>query len=174
MYPPVRPRCVAVAALLALALLAAGGVSRAAADSLEAEVREIGRLLKCPVCQSVSVADSQSELAQQMRGVIRQQLTEGRTRQEIIAYFVERYGESVLFEPPKRGFSLLAWLVTPLAVAAGGLAVWRIVRRRGRPAPQGEGAAVMHTAGSEADLERYRERLRAELAEEQAPRVGRR
>ena len=70
--------------------------------NLDDEALEIGAMLRCPICQNVSVAFSPSQLAVQMRGVIRQKLEAGETREQIIQYFVDRYGESILLEPPKR------------------------------------------------------------------------
>ena len=158
----------AVLVALALAVVAATSVS---ADALDDQVREVARGLRCPVCENVSTADSQSELAVQMRLVIRDQLERGQTRAQITAYFLERYGESVLFEPPKRGFSLLAWVVTPAGLLVGALVVGRMLVVRRRPAdapstaPDGSGA-VAATESPRGDLETYRARVRAHLAEE--------
>lgn len=96
---------------------------------LELRVREIAEGLRCVVCQNLSVADSPSELAQQMRAVIREQLKEGKSPDQINAYFVSKYGDWVLLAPPRRGFSLLVW-VLPFAVAAAGMALVLILARR--------------------------------------------
>ena len=90
-----------------------------AVASTEDDVRRIAKQLRCPICESVSVADSPSELADQMRGVIRAKLEAGESEQEIIDYFVAAYGDSVLLEPPRRGLSLAAWLVPAAALAVG-------------------------------------------------------
>ena len=141
-------------------------------DSLDQQAREIGLGLRCPVCQNVSVADSTSELAGQMRQVIREQLEQGKTKAEITAYFLERYGESVLFEPPKQGFALLAWIVAPLGLLAGAAVLWRLLRRRrphitlmSLPAHVSAGAAGAAPAARVLDLAAYRARLRADLDE---------
>ena len=72
-----------------------------------------------------------------MREVVLRRLEAGETREQIVGYFVDRYGESILFEPPKRGFGLLIWWVPVLALLAGGavvaLALARWLRRP-RPA----------------------------------------
>jgi cytochrome c-type biogenesis protein CcmH len=84
--------------------------------------REIAKVLKCPVCQNVSVADSPSDLAGQMRDLIRRKIEAGESRDQIVAYFVDRYGEDVLLVPPREGiFHALWW--GPAAAAAGGTAV---------------------------------------------------
>ena len=104
-----------------------GGV--AVADTLDDESRRIAKQLQCPVCEGVSVADSPSELAGQMRGVIRRKLEQGEGGGEIIAYFVERYGDGVLVEPPRRGLALAVWL-GPVAVLVGGVIVLVQILRR--------------------------------------------
>ena len=167
----------AVLVAVALAVVAATSVT---ADALDDQVREIARGLRCPVCENVSTADSQAELAVQMRLVIRDKLEQGQTRAQITTYFLERYGESVLFEPPKRGFSLLAWGVTPAGLLVGAAVVGRMLVGRRRPAadpPSATGEAgatgALDDFGSSAaaelprgDLETYRARVRAHLAEE--------
>jgi cytochrome c-type biogenesis protein CcmH len=110
------------------------------ADDLDNRAREIAKKLQCPVCQTISVADSPSELAAQMRAIIREKLAEGWTEDQIINYFVERYGEGVLLEPPRQGFGLLAW-VGPAVVVVFGLAIiTAAVRAWVRPRPEAEPA----------------------------------
>ena len=77
--------------------------------------QRIDRTLMCPVCPAQTLDQSQSELAKQMKSVIRSQLSEGKTDQEIIDYFVQRYGEEVLSSPPKSGSTLIAW-ITPVVI----------------------------------------------------------
>ncbi|MBI2912178.1 MAG: cytochrome c-type biogenesis protein CcmH [Chloroflexi bacterium] len=102
--------------VLVLALLPFGGH---ADDPLAQEAREIARSLQCPVCQNVSVADSPSQLATQMREIIAAKVAAGETRESIIAYFVQRYGEGVLLSPPQEGFTAALWWGPPLILAAG-------------------------------------------------------
>lgn len=153
-----RERALVLALLGLLVLL--GGPRTALADRAhEAEMREIARVLACPVCQGLSVADSPSPLATQMRGTILEKLEAGERREQIVRYFVDRYGEGILFDPPKRGFSLLIWWVPIMAALAGaallGLSLRRWLRR---PAP----AAAEPLAPDE--LAAYRPLLEAELA----------
>ncbi len=98
-------------------------------------VEGIASRLRCPVCQSVSVAESPSATAQAMREIINRQVAEGRSDQEIIAYFVASYGEWVVIEPPARGGTLFLWLLPPAALLVG-LLVAGGRRRRGRPPRQ--------------------------------------
>ena len=116
--------------LLATALLLgpADG-AHAAGPDVEDRVREIASELRCVVCQNLSVADSPSDLAKEMRNVVRDQVQQGKSREEVQAYFVSRYGEYVLLAPPKRGFNLLVWGLPFLAVVAGGGVVYLVARR---------------------------------------------
>ncbi|MGH2403772.1 MAG: cytochrome c-type biogenesis protein, partial [bacterium] len=101
----------------------------------------IARELMCPVCGGQTVAESGSQLAEQMRAIIRERLTAGETRDEIIAYFVGQFGEGVLAAPPPRGGGLAVWLVPPAALGIGLILLRRFIRRRGptdEPAPPPE------------------------------------
>ena len=84
-------------------------------ETSEEIAQRIDRSLMCPVCPAETLAQSQSELAKQMKSVIREQLSDGKTDQEIINYFVLRYGEEVLSSPPKAGSNLVAW-ITPVII----------------------------------------------------------
>ncbi len=98
---------------------------------LDQRVFEIGRQLRCPVCVSESVADSNAQIAQEMRQLIQQQLKDGKSETQIIAYFKQRYGDWILLDPPKRGLHLLVW-VLPIAAAVIGVLVLALLVRRWR------------------------------------------
>ena len=101
-----------------------------AADSiLEAQTTALASELRCPVCQGNSIQDSPSELAQQMRDLIRDQLRAGKTPDEVRAYFVDKYGEWILLTPKATGFNLVVYIVPILVILAGGAIVWRSLRR---------------------------------------------
>jgi cytochrome c-type biogenesis protein CcmH len=112
-------------------LLLAGGAAAAGAPpaAVEEQVREIAAELRCVVCQNLSVADSPSDLAKEMRNLVREQVALGKSRQEVMEYFVSRYGDFVLLSPPKRGFNLLVWGLPFLAIAAGAGGVYLVARR---------------------------------------------
>ena len=102
----------------------------AASDSaLEAMTTVLASELRCPVCQGNSIQDSPSELAQQMRDLIRDQLRSGKTPDEVRAYFVEKYGEWILLSPKAEGLNLIVYIVPLVALLVGGFVVWRTVRR---------------------------------------------
>jgi cytochrome c-type biogenesis protein CcmH len=97
--------------------------------ALEAATRAVASELRCVVCQGLSIEDSPSELARSMRAVVRDQLAEGRTPDEVKAYFVSRYGEWVLLRPQARGFNLTVYLL-PVAMLLGGALFLMVVIRR--------------------------------------------
>jgi len=119
----------AVTVLLALFLV----VPAAAAPTLEDRVDAIARELMCPVCAGQTVAESNSTLAVQMRAEIRARLQRGESREQILAYFVGQFGESVLAAPPKRGAGLLLWLTPVATFAVGILLLIRYLRGMTRP-----------------------------------------
>jgi cytochrome c-type biogenesis protein CcmH len=94
-----------------------------AAKSIDDQVKEIAYLLMCPVCQGQSVGESNSNLAHDMRDIIRKQLEEGKSKEEILAYFVNSYGESILASPPAKGINWLLWLLPGVAIVFGGLGI---------------------------------------------------
>jgi cytochrome c-type biogenesis protein CcmH len=100
-------------------------------QTLDGRVQRVASQLKCLVCQGESVADSPSALAQQMRASIRQQLQSGRSEQDVIQYFEQRYGDQIVWSPPWQGFSLLAWLV-PLAFLLCGIGLIILLLREWR------------------------------------------
>ena len=104
----------------------------------EGAVYEIANQLRCVVCQNLSVADSPSEMALQMRGVIKERLAAGESPEQVVRYFVDKYGDWILLSPPRRGFSLLVWIVPFVAVIVGIAIVALALRRwtrRSRPTP---------------------------------------
>jgi cytochrome c-type biogenesis protein CcmH len=151
-----RGLALGLAAALAVASPAAFPARPAAAASDE-QVQAIASQLRCVVCQNLSVADSPSEMAQQMRGLIRERLAAGDRPDQVIAYFVERYGDWVLLAPPLRGLNLLLWLA-PFGAVAGGLALVLVLARRWRRRPTGPEPRAVPAADP-----RDRERLAAEL-----------
>lgn len=106
-------------------------------SALETQVREVASHLRCPVCQGLSIQDSPTELAQDMKAVVRDQLAQGRTPDEVKAYFVGRYGEWILLEPRPAGFNLLVYLLPVLALAGGAGVIVVAVRRWTRGAEPG-------------------------------------
>ncbi|HUG39978.1 MAG TPA: cytochrome c-type biogenesis protein [Longimicrobiales bacterium] len=105
------------------------GSPSAAEAALEARTVRVASSLRCPVCQGLSIEDSPSPLAIQMKDLIRSQLAAGRSEEEVTAYFVSRYGEWVLLEPPAAGFNLVVYLLPLVAFLAGAAVIALAVRR---------------------------------------------
>lgn len=108
---------VAIALLvLAAALAFAARPHEATADE---RIDQIVTELRCPVCQGLSVKDSASETARQMRDLVAQRVREGKTNAEIEAEFRAAYGDWILLSPPVASWSGLIWLVPIAALGAG-------------------------------------------------------
>ena len=126
----------------------------------EQTVHQVASELRCVVCQSLSVADSPSETANQMRGIIRERLAAGESPAQVRAYFVGKYGDWILLSPPASGFNLLVWVVPFIGLAIGLVLVAVVVRRWSRgsraPVPAQPDPAM-------------RERIRREMAEMDNP-----
>ena len=102
-------------------------------DPLERQMLDIAKDLRCAVCQNQPVAESNAELARDMRQIIREQLKAGKSREEIIKYFVDRYGDYVLMNPPKRGPGEVVWLAPVALLLVVGVSGFIFLRRRLRP-----------------------------------------
>ncbi len=92
-------------------------------------VFEIARELRCPVCQGESAAESNAGIAVEMRRIIAEQLAQGRTEAEIRQFFVDRYGDWILYQPPVRGLTLWVWLSPLVGLALLGIGLWRYLAR---------------------------------------------
>ncbi len=122
-----------VAGLVLVALAAALWVNTAYAQAPEGsyneeEAQAIDQMLMCPVCPAESIDQAQVPLAKQMRQRVRELLAEGATRQEVLDYFADRYGQDVLASPPKSGVNLLAWALPIAGLLAALVAVFFVLR----------------------------------------------
>jgi cytochrome c-type biogenesis protein CcmH len=118
---------IVVVAAIALAVVAFRGSGPS--GNLQDRVRSVASTLRCPVCQNLSVADSPSRLANQMRATIGQELQSGRTPAQIREEFALAYGEWILLAPPKHGIEMTVWLA-PLVLLMGGVAISVVAVRR--------------------------------------------
>lgn len=105
---------------------------------MEAEARIFMRDIRCVVCQSQSIDESDAEIAAQLRNVIREQMAAGKTPDEIRDFLVARYGDFVLLKPPFKASTLVLWGGPFLLVAIG---LGAILLQRGRKTPSAPGAA---------------------------------
>lgn len=109
-------------------------ISGAQPRTLDERTLVVARQIQCPVCNGESVADSPSLKAAEMRAVIRQQLSEGRSEQQVLAYFSQVYGNDILESPPRQGFTSLIWIMPVLILLAGSIAVVALAREWQRQA----------------------------------------
>lgn len=133
-------RLALVLGLVALLGLAVAGLWRAATPaarpSPDNRAEAIAAVLRCPTCQGLSVADSPSTLAAGMRDIIDEQIAQGRSPDEIRAWFVTRYGPWILLSPSFAGIGWLAWALPAVVVTTGVAGALAFARRgRARPAP---------------------------------------
>ena len=131
--------CIVAALTLASGMLFTGVITAQSGETGasydEAEAQAIDRMLMCPVCPAQTIDQTEVPLAKQMRAQVRELLSEGKTRKEVLAWFSasERYGPGVLAEPPRSGVYLIAWIVPGVVVVAalaGGVLTLRAMRRR--------------------------------------------
>lgn len=139
---------VALAGVVFIGLLAGG---RAPADRVDA----LASRLRCPVCQGVSVADSPSDSAEAMRGRIAELVAAGATDTEVEQHFVDRYGQWVLLDPRPGPRTWALWALPAVALAAGGLAVWRLrTADHVRPTPEQRSAVARALADAQGEDDR--------------------
>ena len=129
---------IAIALLLGAAAAPAAEAPAAADPVLEQRVARLAAELRCLVCQNQSLADSQADLAIDLKNQVRELVRAGRTDDEIRDYMVARYGDFVLYKPPLKATTLLLWTgpFLILLIAAASLALY-LRRRRARLADGG-------------------------------------
>ena len=115
---------------------------------LDAATSAVAAVLRCPVCQGVAIQDSPSELAQQMRMVVKEQLASGKSADEVKDYFVSKYGEWILLEPQAHGFNIVIYALPVLLVLGGAVFLVFIVRKWTAAAPAAA-AGAQRTDGDE-------------------------
>ena len=143
------------------------GCSDAQADVpvMEQRAQALNRSIMCPVCPGESIDQSQVALAVQMRSIVSEKLAAGWSDEQVREFFVERYGPSVLLEPPTEGVSLAVWILPPVGVAAA-IAVFIFVLRNmhRRPTPA-DGDSVADEVSDE-DLKSYYESIEASVSDD--------
>jgi len=120
-----------------LCFLLVFSVARAQESNPQTEnrIRQLEEKLRCLVCQNQTLAESNAELAGDLRRQVREQVAAGKTDEQIIDYLVQRYGDFVLYNPPFKATTVLLW-VGPFLLLAVGAGVLVAVLRRRRSAPE--------------------------------------
>lgn len=124
------------------------------------EVNEVASQLYCPICENRPLDICPTEACKQWRELIRTQLSEGKTEQEIKQYFVDQYGDRVLAEPPRTGLNWLIYILPPLIILLGAFMLFKNFQAWTKP-KGGESSSSPERGGSLSD--EYVKRLEEEL-----------
>jgi cytochrome c-type biogenesis protein CcmH len=123
---------------------------------LDRRVRNVAQRLRCPVCQGESIQESPAELAAQMKGVVREQLAAGKSEQDVLNYFLAKYGDWILLEPRAEGINLLVYWIPVIFMLIGGAVLFMTVKKWIKPrAVAGaaeESSAELDAASASAEL----------------------
>jgi cytochrome c-type biogenesis protein CcmH len=116
---------------------------------LDRRVRMVSQRLRCPVCQGESIQESPAELAAQMKGVVREQLAAGKSEQDVLNYFLAKYGDWILLEPRAEGINLLVYWIPVIFMVIGGVFLFMTVKKWVKPKGALSGAEPDAEVGSE-------------------------
>jgi cytochrome c-type biogenesis protein CcmH len=94
----------------------------------EQRAREIGRGLRCLVCQNQSIEDSDASLARDLRRIVREQIEQGASDEQVMRFVHERYGDFVLLRPPFNLATAALWATPAIALVGGLFVIWRARR----------------------------------------------
>ena len=148
-----------VSAVAALALLACT-TSVSPQPEAERRAQAVDNSLICPICPGETIDRSQVQLAKDMQAIVRVQIDEGRTDEEIRQFFVDRYGERVLAAPPREGFHWLVWAAPPVGVVLALLTLFWVTQAMGRRPPE----PPLAEGDTDADLAPYLRQVDRELS----------
>ena len=129
-------RALAFLFLLALAAPALAQEMALPDPAQEQRARDLAREIRCVVCQSQSIADSDADIAKELRVLIREQIAAGKSDDEIRDYLVARYGDFVLFKPPLKPSTVVLWFGPFAILIAAGIGVAVFFRRRASETPR--------------------------------------
>ena len=107
------------------------------AETFLVDSNKIFKNLRCLVCQGQSVGDSNSEFAQTIKLVVRDQIKDGKTEKEIYDFLIEKYGEWIVYKPPLNRANFLLWLLPYLVFIAGGVIIFLLFKKRDNREPKG-------------------------------------
>lgn len=142
-----------------LVWLAASLLSVSSAQTADdARIQMLGKEIRCPVCRGVPIGESPSEFARSMMAELRNQIAQGRTDDQIRTYFVTRYGQETLLNPPKSGANLIVWLGPLAVVVLGGIGLWSYLRRASQVRPVAVSADSLERVRRELEERRELER----------------
>lgn len=119
-----------VASCFAFSVVAKEAQPSAPDPVLEARVMKLSKELRCLVCQNETLADSQADLAQDLRSKIREQMRAGKSDKEIISYLTDRYGKFILYNPPVDPTTYFLWFGPFLLLLGGLFVLFRYLKKR--------------------------------------------
>lgn len=125
------------------------------------EVNEVAKGLYCPVCENTPLDVCPTEACKQWRNVIRTQLAEGKTEEEIKQYFVDYYGDRVLAEPPRTGLNWLIYVLPPALILLG--AVWLFKNFQAWTKPKVVESVSIQERSDDSSTDKYISQLEEEL-----------
>jgi len=129
-------------------------------EAIERSARELYGRIMCPLCAGQTIAQSSNETSKQMRDLVLKKLRQGETKEEVLEYFVSRYGERIMAMPNKRGLNLMLWFLPFVLVAIAAILIFSMIRRW-----YSKGRVEEDPHFEEARLSEYKERLEKELKE---------
>ncbi len=100
------------------------------ADNFSVDSDKIFKNLRCLICQGQSVAESNSEFAQTIKIVVKDQIKEGKSEKEIYNFLIEKYGEWIVYKPPFNKVNMALWFFPYLIFVAGGLIIFLLFKKR--------------------------------------------
>lgn len=132
------------------------------------EVNRIAHQLYCPVCENTPLDVCPTEACRQWRDLIRQQLSQGQSEDQIKQYFVQQYGARVLAEPPRTGLNWLVYILPPAIILAGAIILLRAMQAWTKPAaaragtapPSGENVSLAEEPKNDEYIKRLEEELK--------------
>ena len=125
--------CLVITCLLSKLIVAEEGLEKKLYPStgpIGQEFRDIAYELRCPTCTGLSVLESDAKFSVQIKDIVLEQVNAGKSKDEVLRYFTDRYGSWILRTPPKSGYNLLAWAIPMTLLTLGPLLVWLLVWRR--------------------------------------------
>lgn len=96
----------------------------------EKRAEAIGQQLRCPVCKTESIEESDADFTRDLRHVVRERIAAGDSDQQVLDYMHARYGDFILLRPPFQPSTWLLWLTPPVLLVLGGAVAFAVIRRR--------------------------------------------
>ena len=100
------------------------------ATTFSVDLNKILKNLRCLICQGQSVADSNSDFAQTIKMVVKDQINDGKSEKEIYDFLIDKYGEWIVYKPPFNKVNFVLWLFPYIALVSGGVIIFLFLKKR--------------------------------------------